>query len=295
MAPEQDLGQDKAKAIRLIRPSVVVLCGPAACGKSTFVQRYFRPTQIISSDWARAHVCDDERDQRFNAQAFALAHCLIEQRLSLNRLCVVDSTALTPQARRDLLDLARRHQVPCVVLLLDVPLEKCVEHDQARERNVGRAVIERQYHAFEQAKSSIRQEGFDQIIELGDKDLENATIEILFRPVARPALRAPGPSQATSWRAPQAIPTPASGPPAPSAARPAAPQGATTPRFRPAQPPMARPPAPAPGPVPAPAAPPQPLASPAPLPQPANGPGPSTTPASPPAPPSKEPETPEGT
>jgi len=40
-----------------------------------------RPTQIISSDWARALVCDDARDQRFNVQAFALVHFLVEQRL----------------------------------------------------------------------------------------------------------------------------------------------------------------------------------------------------------------------
>src|SRR5215831_5552424 len=93
--------------VRLIRPSVVVLCGPAACGKSTFAARHFRPTQIVSSDRARALVCDDERDQRYSAEAFALVHFIIEQRLSINRLCVVDSTALTPESRKRLLNLAR--------------------------------------------------------------------------------------------------------------------------------------------------------------------------------------------
>ena len=110
-------------SLRILRPSIVVLCGPAACGKSTFARRHFRPTQIISSDWARALVCDDERDQRFNAQAFALVHFLVEQRLTVNRLCVVDSTALTGQARKDLLDLAKKCQVPTTVILFNVPLE----------------------------------------------------------------------------------------------------------------------------------------------------------------------------
>src|SRR5208337_3786605 len=99
-----DKANADGKLVRLLRPSIVVLCGPAACGKSTFAERHFRPTQIISSDWARARVCDDDRDQRFNSQAFALVHFLVEQRLTLNRLCVVDSTALTGQARKDLLD-----------------------------------------------------------------------------------------------------------------------------------------------------------------------------------------------
>ena len=187
----------EAKRIRLIRPSVVVLCGPAACGKSTFAERHFRPTQIISSDKARALVCDDEQDQRFQAQTFALLNCLIEQRLSINRLCVVDSTALAPQARKSLLELARRYRVPSAVLLLDVPLATCLERDAKRERTVGAPAIERQYQMFEQAKSGIGQEGFDQVVELGGPDLERVEIEIVFRPVAKPV---PAPVRAEDRR-----------------------------------------------------------------------------------------------
>ena len=170
----------------MVRPSIVLLCGPAACGKSTFAQRHFRPTQIISSDWARARVCDDERDQRFQTQAFALVHYLTELRLGLNRLCVVDSTALTPHHRKEYLELAKRFQVPCVVFLFDVPLEKCVERDRSRERSVGSPVIERQHLAFDQTKADIRQEGFDEIIELGDEDMGKVQIEIIFRPISQP-------------------------------------------------------------------------------------------------------------
>ncbi len=132
-------------------------------------------------------MCDDERDQRFQAHAFALVHFLIERRLSINRLCVVDSTALTQPARKSLLELARKARVPCVVFLFDVPLETCIERDKARERFVGRATIERQYRLFELAKSSVRQEGFDQVFEIPDEDLERLHIEILFRPVPRAA------------------------------------------------------------------------------------------------------------
>jgi predicted kinase len=181
------------KRIRLIRPSVVVLCGAAACGKSTFAAQHFRPTQIISSDQARALVCDDESDQRFQSQAFALLHSIIEQRLGINRLCVVDSTALTQHARRSLLDLARRYRVPCVALLLDVPLATCLERDTKRERTVGAPAIERQYQMFEQVKATIGQEGFDQVIELRDQEMDKVQIEIVFRPVSRPAAGAARP------------------------------------------------------------------------------------------------------
>jgi len=201
MNPENVSGDGKAggKQVRLLRPSIVVLCGPAACGKSTFAERHFRATQIISSDWARGRVADDERDQRCNAQAFALVHFLIEQRLTVNRLCVVDSTALTNQARKDLLDLAKRFQVPTTLMLFNVPLETCVERDAKRERSVGRAIIERQYQAFEQSKEMIRQEGFDQVVEIQEGDLDKIQTEILFRPVARPA-RQPQPVDSVAPR-----------------------------------------------------------------------------------------------
>ncbi|MBZ5668802.1 MAG: ATP-binding protein [Acidobacteriia bacterium] len=274
-------GRPNPQPVRLIRPSVVVLCGPAACGKSTFAERHFRPTQIISSDWARACVCDDDRDQRFNAQAFALVHFLLEQRLTLNRLCVLDSTALTATARQGLLDLAKKFQVPVVALLFDVPLETCVERDQKRERSVGRGVIERQYQIFEQAKAAIRQERFDQVLELQDKDLGQVQIEVIFRPVAHAPQRPQQPEPGTVRR-PE---------------RPVAPSGPRTGKpgvagmrvraalvVRPAQP-M---PAPRPAAPPAPASPPPPAAVTAPTASPAaEGPAPPSAPAAPSVPPAE--------
>ncbi len=191
MNPENipDTGIAGGKSLRLLRPSIVVLCGPAACGKSTFAERHFRATQIISSDWARARIADDDRDQRYNAQAFALVHFLIEQRLTVNRLCVVDSTALGASARKELLDLAKKFQVPATLILFNVPLETCIQRDAKRERSVGQSIVERQYQAFEQSKETIRQEGFDQVVEFQEGDLEKVQIEILFRPVVRPAQR----------------------------------------------------------------------------------------------------------
>ena len=221
MQPENIQGKSNAgpKSVRLLRPSIVVLCGPAACGKSTFAARHFRPTQIISSDWARAHICDDERDQRYNAQAFALVHFLIEQRLTVNRLCVVDSTALTTQARHKLVELAKRYQVPATMFLFDVPLETCIERDEKRERSVGRAVIERHYQAFKLAQETIPQEGYDQVLEIQNDDLETIQIEVLFRPVVRPPQRPERPEQGTHFGRPASPRDPTKQRPTPALAR----------------------------------------------------------------------------
>jgi len=172
-----------SQTLRLVRPSVVVLCGPAGCGKSAFAAKHFRSTQVISSDQCRALVCDDEKDQRFQDPAFALLDFILDLRLELNRLCVVDSTAITQAARRSLLERARRHGVPCVAVLFDVPLEACLAHDRARPRTVGAGIVERQYQLFQQVKAGIREEGFDQVIVLHDEDLDHAQVEIAFRPI----------------------------------------------------------------------------------------------------------------
>jgi len=128
-------------------------------------------------------VCDDETDQRYHAQTFALVNFLIGQRLSINRLCVVDSTALTPGARKSLLDLGRKYRVRTELFLFDIPLETCLERDRQRQRQVGPRVIEEQYRLFEQAKEDVRNEGFDQIVELREEDMQSVRIEILYRPI----------------------------------------------------------------------------------------------------------------
>ncbi|MEJ2006933.1 MAG: AAA family ATPase [Acidobacteriota bacterium] len=174
---------EEERIIRLLRPSVIVLCGPAACGKSTFAIRHFRPTHVISSDFCRQLVCDDEKDQRYHSQTFALVNFLIGQRLSINRLCVVDSTALTPGARKSLLDLGRKYRVRTELFLFDIPLAKCLEHDSMRERSVGPKVIEEHYRLFQHAKTAVQSEGFDQVVELHEEDMNSVRIDILYRPI----------------------------------------------------------------------------------------------------------------
>jgi predicted kinase len=171
------------RVIRVLRPSVIVLCGPAACGKSAFAARHFRRTHVISSEFCRQLVCDDESDQRYHSQAFALLNFLIGQRLSINRICVVDSAAITLGARRSLLDLGRKYRVRTELFLFDIALEKCLERDSARLRSVGPKVIEEQYRLFKHAQESVTSEGFDDILELREEDLDSVRFEILYRPI----------------------------------------------------------------------------------------------------------------
>ena len=88
-------------------PSLVVLIGASGSGKSSFARAHFRGTEVISSDFCRGLVADDENDQAATADAFAVLNFVAGRRLAQPRLTVVDATNVQREARRPLVALAR--------------------------------------------------------------------------------------------------------------------------------------------------------------------------------------------
>jgi protein phosphatase len=43
--------------------SLIVLIGPSGSGKSTFARKHFLATEVLSSDYCRGLVSDNENDQ----------------------------------------------------------------------------------------------------------------------------------------------------------------------------------------------------------------------------------------
>src|SRR5215813_8015314 len=86
--------------ILLPENTLLTLCGIAGCGKSTFAERQFLPTQIVSSDECRALICDDEANQLVTSHAFELWRFIIRKRLLLGRFTVADATNLEWGDRR---------------------------------------------------------------------------------------------------------------------------------------------------------------------------------------------------
>jgi protein phosphatase len=67
-------------------PSLVVLIGPSGSGKSTFARRLFGPFELVSSDFCRGVVGNDEGDQGVTHHAFDVMHHIIRRHLMLRRL-----------------------------------------------------------------------------------------------------------------------------------------------------------------------------------------------------------------
>src|SRR3954453_22332275 len=101
--------------------ALVALVGVSGSGKSTFARRHFAPTQVLSSDYCRGLVADDENDQSASADAFDVLHYIAGKRLAAGRLTVVDATNTQPGARAPLVRVAREHDVLPVAIVLDVP------------------------------------------------------------------------------------------------------------------------------------------------------------------------------
>ena len=83
--------------------SLVVLIGPSGSGKSTFARKHFLSTEVLSSDYCRGLVSDDENDQAATKEAFEVLHYIAAKRLAAGRLTVVDATNVQREARQTLL------------------------------------------------------------------------------------------------------------------------------------------------------------------------------------------------
>ena len=158
--------------------SLVVLVGVTGSGKSTFARAHFKPTEVISSDFCRGLVADDENDQSATPAAFELLRFIVGQRLKAGRLTVVDATNVQPEARRDLVLLAREYDVLPVAIVLDLPERLCAERNAQRpDRDFGPHVIRRQRQQLRRHRNSLSREGFRTVHVLHTPDeVQAATI-----------------------------------------------------------------------------------------------------------------------
>ncbi|MEU1558743.1 polynucleotide kinase-phosphatase [Streptomyces scabiei] len=159
--------------------SLVVLVGASGSGKSTFARRHFKPTEIISSDFCRGLVSDDENDQSATKDAFDLLHYIAGKRLAAGRRTVVDATSVQQESRKQLIELARRHDVLPIAIVLDVPEEVCAERNAARtdRADMPRRVIQRHTRELRRSLRHLEREGFRKVHVLrGVEDVDNATV-----------------------------------------------------------------------------------------------------------------------
>ncbi|MEV6161970.1 polynucleotide kinase-phosphatase [Streptomyces sp. NPDC052052] len=159
--------------------SLVVLVGASGSGKSTFARRHFKPTEVVSSDFCRGLVADDENDQSASRDAFDVLHTIVGKRLAAGRLTVVDATSVQPESRKQLVDLARSHDVLPIAIVLDLPEEICVARNAVRRdrADMPRRVIQRQRRELRRSLRGLEREGFRKVHILhSEEEAEHAEV-----------------------------------------------------------------------------------------------------------------------
>lgn len=171
--------QHQGRVLPVTDLSLVVLVGASGSGKSTFARRNFKPTEVISSDFCRGLVSDDENDQSATRDAFDVLHYIAGKRLAAGRRTVVDATSVQSDARKQLVELARRYDVLPIAIVLDMPEEVCAERNAARtdRADMPRRVIQRHIRELRRSLRHLEREGFRKVHVLrGPEEAEHATV-----------------------------------------------------------------------------------------------------------------------
>ena len=176
--PDADSSPSRRSVVlKLPEPSLIALVGVSGSGKTSFASRHFRPTEVVSSDHCRGLVSDDPNEQGVNDQAFRVVHAIVQSRLELGKLVVVDATHVQPEGRAPLVELARANDLFAVAVVLDIPLRVCEDRNAARpDRQFGSHVVRNQHLALRRSIRGLKREGFKQVWTLKAAEVDSVQI-----------------------------------------------------------------------------------------------------------------------
>jgi protein phosphatase len=161
----------------------VAMVGPTGSGKSTFAQRHFKPTEILSSDYCRGLVSDDENSQAATADAFDVLYYIARKRLAAGLLTVIDATNVQPDARKPIVALAREFHCIPVAIVLNLSDRLCHERNRDRpDRSFGPHVARQHAQQLRRSLRHLKDEGFRHVF-VRNSEEEIAAVEIVRQPL----------------------------------------------------------------------------------------------------------------
>ncbi|NLF25175.1 MAG: polynucleotide kinase-phosphatase, partial [Deltaproteobacteria bacterium] len=163
--------------------SLVAIIGASGSGKSTFCKKHFKSTEILSSDYFRSLVSDDENDQTVTKEAFEALQFVMSKRLELGRITVCDATNVRAEDRKPLIEIARKYHCIPVAIVLNLHEKICQQRNNSRpDRNFGEHVIRNQIHKIKKSLRKLKWEGFRYIYVLHSPE-EVEAVEIERQPL----------------------------------------------------------------------------------------------------------------
>jgi protein phosphatase len=170
-----NLSNELSMEIRIPNLSLVVMVGCSGSGKSTFARTHFAATEILSSDFCRALVSNDENSQDATNDAFDVLRFIAGKRLTRGLLTVIDATNVQPESRKPMVALAREFDVLPVAIVLDLPERECHSRNANRaDRQFGPHVIRNQMAQLRRSMRGLQREGFRHVFVLSSLEEVNA-------------------------------------------------------------------------------------------------------------------------
>ena len=145
------------------RSKLILLVGIPGAGKTTYANEYIKsnPNTIhLSSDTIRAELYGDESIQGNPAEVFSLMQKRAIEALNDGKDVIYDATNITRKDRASIINLCPKFvAIQCYIIW--APIETCIERDAARERTVGKEVIDKMLKRFQ---APFYDEGIDEIV-----------------------------------------------------------------------------------------------------------------------------------
>lgn len=144
------------------RPTLILLVGPPGSGKTTYANKYIEEhpgTVHLSSDKIRKEFHGDESIQDNPGEVFAIMQKRAIAGLDFGYNVIYDATNMTRKDRAGIIAACPKFvKIECHIIW--APIETCVARDMARERTVGKEVIDRMLKRFQ---APYHDEGIDEI------------------------------------------------------------------------------------------------------------------------------------
>ena len=147
--------------IELPELCLVALVGASGSGKSTFAKNKFKSTEVLSSDYFRGLISDDENDQSVTQEAFDALYYIANKRLDAGKLTVIDATNVQKMARDKILKVAKEQNCFAAAIVFDLPAELCQERNNNRpDRNFSPHVVQNHTRELKRSIKHLQKEGF---------------------------------------------------------------------------------------------------------------------------------------